>query len=69
MKGIHKYKLTLIPLSLVTITMLSGYFLSHITLGANATTSDVSLHVADTCTMNGIINEGDEHTVSLINGQ
>ena len=69
MKGIHKYKLTLIPLSLVAITLLSGYFLSHIPLGANATTSDVSLHVADTCTMNGVINEGDEHTVSLINGQ
>ncbi|MBR3386485.1 hypothetical protein IKG68_02875 [Candidatus Saccharibacteria bacterium] len=69
MKGIHKHKILLIPLSMLAVTLMAGYFLSHIPLGANATTSDVSLHVADTCTMNGVINEGDEHTVSLINGQ
>ncbi|MBQ3445156.1 hypothetical protein IJG29_00240 [Candidatus Saccharibacteria bacterium] len=64
-----KHKILLIPLSMLAVTLIAGYFLSHIPLGANATTSDVSLHVADTCTMNGVINEGDEHTVSLINGQ
>ncbi|MBR3386440.1 hypothetical protein IKG68_02640 [Candidatus Saccharibacteria bacterium] len=64
-----KHKILLIPLSMLAVTLMAGYFLSHIPLGANATTSDVSLHVADTCTMNGVINEGDEHTVSLINGQ
>ena len=67
MKGIHKHKILLIPLSMLAVTLIAGYFLSHIPLGANAvTTSDVSLRVKDTCTMDGNVTTDDSN---MLNGQ
>ncbi|MBR3385972.1 hypothetical protein IKG68_00130 [Candidatus Saccharibacteria bacterium] len=62
-----KHKILLIPLSMLAVTLIAGYFLSHIPLGANAvTTSDVSLRVKDTCTMDGNVVTDDSN---MLNGQ
>ena len=62
-----KHKILLIPLSMLAVTLIAGYFLSHIPLGANAvTTSDVSLRVKDTCTMDGNVTTDDSN---MLNGQ
>ena len=64
---IAKHKILLIPLSMLAVTLIAGYFLSHIPLGANAvTTSDVSLRVKDTCTMDGNVTTDDSN---MLNGQ
>ncbi|MBQ3445488.1 hypothetical protein IJG29_02050 [Candidatus Saccharibacteria bacterium] len=63
---IAKHKILIIPLSLMAVTLMAGYFLSHIPLGANATTSDVSLRVKDTCTMDGNVTTDDSN---MLNGQ
>ncbi|MBQ3445418.1 hypothetical protein IJG29_01670 [Candidatus Saccharibacteria bacterium] len=61
-----KHKILLIPLSMLAVTLIAGYFLSHMPLGVSATTGDVSLRVKDTCSMNGNVTTDDSN---MLNGQ
>ncbi len=63
---IAKHKILLIPLSMLAVTLIAGYFLSHMPLGVSATTGDVSLRVKDTCSMNGNVVTDDSN---MLNGQ
>ncbi|MBR3385962.1 hypothetical protein IKG68_00080 [Candidatus Saccharibacteria bacterium] len=65
-----KHKILLIPLGLVAITLLSGYFLSHAPLGARAannSSTTASVTVGVSCNMIGT--ETSAHTTEIINGQ
>ena len=65
-----KHKILIIPLGLVAITLLSGYFLSHFTItsSAHAETSQASVTVASACSMIGNIASGEEHTKTITPG-